>query len=244
MTTTLLGVAAVLIVAALAQAVTGFGFSLLAVPLVGLLTGPVEAVAGTTVLAAVINLFAVVKDHGEVRRRTAATVLIAGLTGLPFGLLLLTLLPARTLTILIAVCVLGGAVAIWRGVRIRSGGPAVVAAGFLSGVLTTSTGVNGPPMAAAFSAMGLTPREFRATLAAVFVIVGPAGVIGFVLAGQFSAGALAIALVGLPAIAIGWWAGDRLFTRLTDPARYRTVALWGLAAASAITLARALVGPA
>ncbi|HWS38462.1 MAG TPA: sulfite exporter TauE/SafE family protein [Actinoplanes sp.] len=239
---TLFAVAAVLTVAALAQAATGFGFSLLAVPLVSVLTGPVDAVVGTTVLAAIINLFAVRKDHHHIRRRTAGTVLLAGLAGLPFGLLLLTLLPAGTLTILIALCVLAGAFAIWRGLRIRSGGAAVAAAGFLSGVLTTSTGVNGPPMAAAFSAMGLPPREFRATLAAVFVVVGPAGLIGFALAGQFTAGAGMVALVGLPAIAAGWWAGDRLFARLTDPARFRTVVLWGLAAASVITLVRASGG--
>lgn len=239
--TTLLAVAAVLIVAAIAQATTGFGFSLLAVPLVGVLTGPVDAVVGTAVPAAIINLFAVLKDSSHIRRRTAGTVLLAGLAGLPFGLLLLTLLPARTLTILIALCVLAGAVAIWRGLRIRSGGVAVAAAGFLSGVLTTSTGVNGPPMAAAFSAMGLPAREFRATLAAVFVVVGPAGLIGFALAGQFTTGAATVALVSLPAIAVGWWAGDRLFARLTEPARFRAVVLCGLAVASGLTLVRALV---
>lgn len=238
---TLAGVAAVLAVAALAQAATGFGFSLLAVPLVGLLAGPVEAVVGTTVLAAVINLFAVVKDRAEVRQRTAGTVLVAGLAGLPFGLVLLALLSERTLTILIALCVLAGAAAIWRGLRITAGGPAVAVAGFVSGVLTTSTGINGPPMAAAFSAMGLPPRQFRATLAAVFVVVGPAGIAGFVIAGQVTTGALTIAAIGLPAIAAGWWAGDRLFAHLTDPARFRTVVLWGLAAASLITLARAVI---
>ncbi|BEL07234.1 hypothetical protein Q0Z83_054250 [Actinoplanes sichuanensis] len=42
------------------------------------------------------------------------------------------------------------------------------------------------------------------------MVVGPAGLLGFVLASQFSATAGLIALAGLPAIAAGWWAGDRL----------------------------------
>ncbi|MDI6101840.1 sulfite exporter TauE/SafE family protein [Actinoplanes sp. NEAU-A12] len=236
---TILIAAGVLAVAALAQAATGFGFSLLAVPLLGLVVGPVDAVVGSSILAVLINAAAVTRDHAEVRWRTARTVLVAGLAGLPFGLLLLTLLPARTLTILIAVCVLGGAFAIWRGLRLRAGRAAIAAAGFLSGILTTATGVNGPPMAAAFSAMGLPPRQFRATLAAIFVVVGPAGLLGFALAGQFTARSLTVAAVGLPAVALGWWAGDRLFTQLTDPARFRTVVLCALVAASAITLFRA-----
>jgi uncharacterized protein len=236
---TVLGAAGVLAVAALAQAATGFGFSLLAVPLLGLVAGPVDAVVGSSVLAVVLNAVAVSRDHTQVRWRTARTVLAAGLAGLPLGLLALTLLPARSLTILIALCVLGGTFAIWRGLRIRAGRAAVAAAGFLSGILTTATGVNGPPMAAAFSAMGLPPRQFRATLAAIFVVVGPLGVLGFALAGQFTTRSLIIAAAGLPAVAAGWWAGDRIFGHLTDPARFRAVALCALTAASALTLLRA-----
>jgi uncharacterized membrane protein YfcA len=234
-----LGAAGILTVASLAQAATGFGFSLLAVPLLGLIAGPVDAVVGSSVLAVLLNAVAVTRDHAEVRWRTARTVLLAGVAGLPLGLLALTLLPARTLTMLIALCVLAGTVAIWRGLRIRAGRTAIAAAGFLSGVLTTATGVNGPPMAAAFSAMGLPPRQFRATLAAVFVVVGPIGVLGFALAGRLTTGSLIIAAAGLPAIAAGWWAGDRIFARLTDPARFRIVVLCGLTAASLTTLLRA-----
>ncbi|MEU4626911.1 sulfite exporter TauE/SafE family protein [Actinoplanes sp. NPDC023801] len=234
-----LGAAGIITLAALAQATTGFGFSLLAVPLLSLTAGPVDAVVGSSVLAVLLNAVAVTRDHTEVRWRTARTVLLAGVAGLPFGLLALILLPARVLTMLIAVCVLGGTVAIWRGLRIRAGRTAMATAGFLSGVLTTATGVNGPPMAAAFTAMGLPPRQFRATLAAVFVVVGPIGVAGFVLAGRFTTDSLIIAAAGLPAVAAGWWAGDRLFGRLTDPARFRTVVLCGLTAASVTTLLRA-----
>jgi uncharacterized membrane protein YfcA len=234
-----LGAAGILTVASLAQATTGFGFSLLAVPLLGLIAGPVDAVVGSSILAVLLNAVAVTRDRTEVRWGAARTVLLAGLAGLPFGLLALTLLPARTLTVLIALCVLAGTVAIWRGLRIRAGRTAMATAGFLSGVLTTATGVNGPPMAAAFSAMGLPPRQFRATLAAVFVVVGPIGVLGFALAGRLTAGSLLIAAAGLPAIVAGWWAGDRIFALLTDPARFRVVVLSGLAVASATTLVRA-----
>ncbi|MBB4749808.1 sulfite exporter TauE/SafE family protein [Actinoplanes lobatus] len=236
----ILGAAGILAAAALAQAATGFGFSLLAVPLLGLVAGPVDAVVGSSVLACLINAVAVARDHGAVRWRTARTVLAAGLAGLPFGLLLLTVLPARSLTVLIAFCVLAGAAAIWRGLRIRGGRAAMLTSGFVSGLLTTATGVNGPPMAAAFSAMGLPPRQFRATLAAIFMVVGPLGVAGFVLAGQFTTRAGVIALAGLPAVVGGWWAGDRLFARLTDPDLFRRVVLAALCVASLITLARAV----
>ena len=53
--------------------------------------------------------------------------------------------------------------------------PAVVA-GFLSGALTTSISINGPPLALWLESHDVPPREFRTTLAAAFVVLDVAGV--------------------------------------------------------------------
>lgn len=234
-----LGVAAILAVASCAQVITGFGYSLLSVPLLGLIVGPVDAVVGSGILVTLVNLVVAVRDREHVRWPIARTVLVAGPAGLPIGLWVLHVLPARALSIVIAVVVLGGTVAIWRGLRLSPSPITIAGAGLLSGILTTSVGVNGPPMAAVFSAMAMPPRPFRATLAAIFVPVGLGGVIGFALTGAISHRAWLLVAIGIPAVAAGWLTGDRIFTRLTS---FRTVVLCALVLASAITLARALLG--
>ncbi len=236
--TAALGVAAILAVASCAQVITGFGYSLLSVPLLGLIIGPVDAVVGSAILVSLVNLVVAVRDRAHVRWPIARTVLIAGLTGLPLGLWLLTLLPPRALSIMIAVVVLAGTAAIWRGLRLTPRPVTIAAAGLLAGVLTTSVGVNGPPLAAVFSAMGLPPRPFRATLAAVFVPVTLGGLLGFAVTGVITHVAWLVTAIGIPAVTLGWLVGDRIFARLTS---FRTVVLCALLLASVVTLARAIL---
>jgi uncharacterized membrane protein YfcA len=111
----------------------------------------------------------------------------------------------------------------------------------VSGVLSTSTGTNGPPLVAAFQAMGYDPRNFRATLAAVFFGSGVLGMAAFAVAGQITRPVLQVALVGAPAGALGWFAGNTLFVRI-DGTRFRHVVLAGLVASSLISVIRALRG--
>ncbi|MFB9338313.1 TSUP family transporter [Actinoplanes octamycinicus] len=235
----MLAVAAILAVASCAQVLTGFGYSLLSVPLLGLITGPVDAVVGSSILVLLVNLIVAARERAHIRWPVARTVLLGGLPGLPLGLWLLHVLPVRTLSIMIAVVVLAGTVAIWTGLRIRPRSLTIGLAGLLSGALTTSAGVNGPPMAAVFAAMGLPPRPFRATLAAIFVVVGLGAVAGFAMTGEISPTGWLITVVGGPAVALGWLVGDRIFTRVRN---FRIVVLCALVLASLTTLTRAVLG--
>lgn len=237
----LIAIAAVLMLAALAQAVTGFGFSLLAVPLLALLTGPQNAVVGSSIVALLLSGVTAVHDRGAIHWRTAREVLIAGTVGLPIGLAALALLPARALTIIISLVVLGSTWLIWKEYRIGRGRVATAAVGVLSGALTTSTGVNGPPLAAAFQVMGFSPRQFRATLAAIFAAIGTIGVAGFLVTEQVSRVALLLAIVGVPATAAGWFIGNKAFARISAGTRFRQTVLYSLVVASLVTLANALL---
>lgn len=229
----------VVLLGALAQAVSGFGFALVAVPLLALATDARTAVvvAGMTGLG--LTLTTAVRERANVRWRTAGLLTGAAALGMPAGLLILTLAPERLLTGLIAIVVLGCTALVWADARLRAGPAIVGVIGVLSGVLTTSTGTNGPPLVAVCHALGYDPRTFRATLAAIFTGTGTIGLIGFWISGQLSANTVRIAALALPAVAIGWWAGNRIFARI-DTAAFRRVLLFGLAASSAAALIRVL----
>ncbi|HEY8473249.1 MAG TPA: sulfite exporter TauE/SafE family protein [Natronosporangium sp.] len=231
----------IVLAAAAVQAVTGFGFALIAVPLLTLATEPRTAVVASGIAGLSMTVMAAIRERDHARWRVAGALLAAAALGMPVGLLVLRAAPERTLTALIGVAVVGCALPIWRGLRLPSNRPAVFGVGLVAGVLSTSTGTNGPPLVAAFQAMGFDPRTFRATLAAVFSGSGTLSLAGFFLAGQVTADAARVGLIGVPAVLLGWWAGNLVFHRI-DPGRFRRVVLAALVAGGAILTVRALSG--
>ncbi|HEX5594508.1 MAG TPA: sulfite exporter TauE/SafE family protein [Micromonosporaceae bacterium] len=238
---TLLAAFGIVLLGALAQAVSGFGFALVAVPLLAAATDARTAVVVASLSSLGLTLTAAIRERAHVRWRAAGLVIAAAVLGMPVGLLILVFAPERLLAGLIAAVVLGCTLLVWRGVRFRTGAASVGVVGVLVGVLTTSTGTNGPPLVAAFHGFGFDPRTFRATLAATFAGTGVVGLAGFLLSGQVNTATLRIAAVTLPAVALGWWLGNRIFARV-DPIAFRRIVLVGLMASSGAALMRTLAG--
>lgn len=235
------GIAGVTAVAAAAQAISGFGFSLIAVPLVALLAGPKAAVVGTAIIGPVLTWGIMLRERGNVRWTTVAIVCLAALAGMPVGLYVLSRIGDRGLLIVIGLAVLLIALALWRGLSVPPGRGTEVAAGVLSGALATSTGTNGPPLVIAFHAADMSPGEFRGTLSASFAAQGLVALAGFWLTGHLTADAGTVAAAALPGLALGWLVGERAFAR-TRADRFRGVVLVMLAASGAASLVGALIG--
>jgi uncharacterized membrane protein YfcA len=236
-----LGTAGIFLLAAAIQATTGFGFALFSVPLLALLLDPVAAVVATTILSLLISAVVAHDDRGHVRRADAAVVSVAGIAAMPLGLLLLTQLPPRGLQAFIAMVLLVSTALVVRGVRLRSGRATEVAVGATSGALLTSTGMNGPPLVAAFQAQGMPPRQFRGTLSTVFVVQDAAAVLLLALAGAITGEALLAAAIGAPMLVAGWPLGNRQFHRL-PPAAFRRVVLALLVVTALVALGEAVRG--
>lgn len=229
---------AIFLIAAVVQAVTGFGFALVATPLLAMAAGPQHAVIATSLVSLAINLGTVWADREHVQWRTAGRLLGWACLGMPLGLVAFTQLSPGALSAVIAAVVLGCTLLVWRRWHIAPTGWAARGAGVLSGVLTTATGTNGPPLVAAMHGMGLTPRAFRATLAGLFVAVGSIGVASLTASGSTTRTDLLLLAAGLPVAFLGGWIGRRLVAGL-DAERFRHVVLSALVASSAVALAHA-----
>ncbi len=116
-------------------------------------------------------------------------VLVAAVPGLALGALALELLSKPALQVAVGAAVV--AAAAWQmhhrarrvGVPGAGGRPAAWAAGLVSGTLTTSISVSGPPVVLWLEAQGMKPGPFRATLAASFLALNVAGGVVVVVAG-------------------------------------------------------------
>ena len=238
---TYVGIAGVTAVAAATQAISGFGFSLIAVPLVALLAGPKAAVVGTAIIGPVLTWGIMLRERGNVRWATVVVVALAAFAGMPIGLYILSTIDDRGLLVMIGLVVLLIAIALWRGLSVPSERGTQVAAGALSGALATSTGTNGPPLVIAFHAADMSPGEFRGTLSASFAVQGLVALGGFWLTGHLTVDAGRVAAAALPGLALGWLVGERVFARIPAD-RFRNVVLLMLAASGAALLIGALTG--
>ena len=233
-------IAGIIFLAATVQGVSGFGFSLLAVPLLAASIGAKEAVVLADTLGFLANGGMAVRLRADTVRPVAGRLLLGSCLGMPFGVLVILAVDDQVLRAAIGVVVLLFVVVLARGWTLHRSSPALeVGTGVVSGVLNTSVGTSGPPIVLLLHARGLAPGPFRATASTVF---GASAVIAVALlaaAGQFTVEVAWGCLAALPGLAAGWWVGDRIHRRL-DPARFRGLVL-GLLAATGVV---AVVGAA
>ncbi|HVL31678.1 MAG TPA: TSUP family transporter [Solirubrobacteraceae bacterium] len=233
-------VAAVLLGAAL-QSATGFGFALVAAPLLFAIFGPQEAVTAGVLLGLELNLLTLAGEgrRPQVLRGDVLALVGWSLPGLAAGALALRALPERALSALVALAVLAG-LALRLRARRRARAASVspppwqaAAAGAASGALATSTSLSGPPLVFYLLARAASPAQTRDTLAAIFVALSLLAVPALLATGTFAIPP-AIGLL-LVAGAAGQLAGRRAFAGLGD--RHEAAVLVVLAVTALAALA-------
>jgi uncharacterized protein len=238
-------VAAVALVAAIVQSSTGLGFALVLGPALFALLEPSDAVLALTILGFALNglvLFAERRPR-RIAWEEVNPILVAAVPGALCGVIVLRALPKPWLQIAVGVAVIGAAALRARSrldaaAEATAGDPrARVALGFATGALTTSAGINGPPMALWFTHRGLGPAEVRDSLSAAFlglcvisvVVLAPV----LATAGEdIDWAALGAALV---CVVAGHAVGRRAFARL-DADRYEPLLLVIVTAAGAASV--------
>ena len=220
-----MAVATIVFSAAIIQALFGFGFGLISVPImiffVDLPTAVVTATAVSTVSCSLQWYESREVSAREVSRRLIASALI----GMPFGLWLLNNMDARLMKALLGVLVLVGVFLSSREFDLRRLPLAFdYAMGIVAGVLSTSTSTNGPPLVFLLHARHYSPERFRAVLNRVFTVLNLLTLITFAFAGKITVEILWLALLAIPVMGVGVWLGIRLRNRI-DPDHFRKLVL-------------------
>jgi uncharacterized protein len=203
------------------QSASGMGFALVLSPALFAVMDPEEAVTAVLLLGAALCLLVLIESR-RVATYGLGRLLVPAVPGLLVGVVVLAVLSKQALQIGVGVAVI--AAAAWQlrhraAVRIPA-----TAAGFLSGVLTTSISVNGPPLALWLESQAVPPPRFRATLAAAFLILDIAG-IGLIAARE-GADVIDPGRLGplLGCVLVGYALGAVAFRRL-DAERFSTIVL-------------------
>lgn len=242
------------------QSAVGFGFALVAAPLLyAAAPSPEQAVGLMIVLGLEVNLLTLLAER---RRpdpvwRDVVAVVAWSLPGALAGVAVLRALDALALQLLVTAGVL-----IALGVNLRAAhranvagrsaeGPAPdrnavawwarPAAGVASGALNTSTSTGGPPVVLLLVGRGLAPRVVRDTLTTSFVGFAPVAIAALALTGTSDAVPGAAWLAALvPLTAAGQLAGRPVFARIAAARSYERV----LTAVLLVTVVAGLLGVA
>ena len=234
--------AASVLFASTMQVTAGFGFALLAVPLMSLAIDTHDAVVVSTFLGLLTSSLQAVRERRHIQRDLVLSLSGSAVIGIPIGLLLFRRVDENTLKIVLGVGVLIAAVLLARRLDLSTKGRSVEwTAGVLSGALSSSLSTNGPPLVFALQSRRLPIDAFRATISAVFCLSGVLTIVAFAVTDEIRADAVRETLIALPAMVVGAVVGyrtRRLFTE--EVARRVVLALLGLAGVS--TLVSALAG--
>ena len=224
------------------QAATGFGFGLVAAPLLFAAVGPEEAVGLMMVLGLEINLLTLAGERRrpEPLRREAVLLLAWAVPGMLAGVAVLRALDATTLQVIVTLGVLSSLAV--RRLRPGSGRPpfwAVPAAGLSAGALNTATSTSGPPLVLYLLRRGVRPAQVRDTLTVLFLAFSVLGALALAVTRTTEAipGVGWVAAL-VPLVLIGQLAGRRGFARL-ERGRYElalTLTLVGAALAGLATV--------
>ena len=236
-----LGIVTIIGGAALISSLAGFGFGLLVAPPMALLIGPKDTVVLSNVLSSCLNAAMFARLHAHIEWRIASVLTAGSIAGMPIGLLILVWINPRVLQIVIALTVVLFALLLIRGLRIHGGGlVGDIATGMMSGVLNTSTSMSGPPVVLYLQGRGIASNAFRGTLAALFVATSVIAVGLLAAAGRFDREIGGDALIALPSLAVGWMAGNALYSHV-DEALFRRLVFAVLFVSAGIAIVAAVL---
>jgi len=203
------------------QSATGLGFALVLSPALFVVMDPAEAVTAILLLSAALCALVLVESR-HVTTHRLGRLLVPALPGLGVGVLVLSALSKEPLQVGVGVVVIAAAARqLWHPAAITF--PAWVAGG-LSGALTTSISINGPPLALWLESQRVPPPVFRATLAAAFLILDVVGA-GAIVSSE-GADTIDLGVLGplVACVAAGYALGAVAFRRL-DGERFSAVVL-------------------
>jgi uncharacterized protein len=249
-TLTLLALAATTLLAYAVKAATGFGPALVVVSLGSLLVGPVNAVVLAAFLDLASGVGVVWLDRQSRAREAWRGLAVTMAVGAVAGSLLLGVIPTATLTVTVALGVMGFGLwmllgtlrptpamrrAEWsdRGGAAGTGRPAgarpltrivehvVVGGGGVAGGLM---GVGGPPVVLYFGSR--LPRDrFRAMIVPLLLVAAVFRVATYAITGQVDTHILILLAASLPALPLGLALGNRIFHRWSERSFRVAVAL-------------------
>ena len=205
----------------------GFGFALISVPLL-LPFMELDEIVPIILPLVLINDYAITaRNKGVLKPKVILPMATAATLGIPLGILILSNVSMYILKIFVSIVVLVAALLLLSGktLTIRKEGFISVFAGFLSGVLASTSGLSGPPVTLFLINQQWQKMEFRNNLGLYFAIVDSIAVISLLLSGFINNQSLMLDLMLTPSVLAGYLLGNVLLKSIRQDVFVRMTVL-------------------
>ena len=233
----LLVAAATLFASGTVQGATGFGFVILAAPVLTSFLAPTLAVPVLVIEGFILTLILLSRVYRAARPKRVVWLTVFGVAFIPLGAWLLVNLDERVIKVMLGAVVGVTALAMLSGFQrtAKNEHLASVPVGMASGILMGSTGLAGAPVILFFANQGVDPREFRANISIYLVVVGLIAVATFLVSGVLTRGVWVLSAQLVVPSVVGLFTGMWLSKHVSVAAfRRLALAVVLLAAAGAI----------
>jgi uncharacterized protein len=234
--------AAVCLIAGIVRGVVGFGYALIVIGGLNVVALPSEVVPLATLLDLVCGINMIPRVWRDVHWRGARWLGIGALIGIPIGITLLVSLDVEVLRLGISIAILISVLLIARGFSFSKvpGSPLMFLTGGLSGFLSGSAGIPGPPLILVYLSSPLPIITTRATTVAFLLLADSVALAYMASQDLVTMETLTRGAVLAPISFIGIAIGARLF-KVAQPDQVKTAALWLLAVLAIVGTAKVLI---
>jgi uncharacterized membrane protein YfcA len=210
----------IFLAAGFTQGVTGFGFGLLAIPLLSLFIDIKTAVPLCSLLGILVTALLSLRLRKHIDRRKILPLLFGCIPGVAVGTLVLKKAPAGLLSLLMGVMLI--AYVLYRLTnkeQPRSIHPRwAYAAGFFTGAISSAFSAGGPPTIIYATLRGWDKNEIKATLSGFFLAGGLTVITAHALSGLTTSLVLHYFLLSAPVVIAGVLTGSLLYDRIDTTA--------------------------
>lgn len=161
----------IILVASVLQTSTGFGFSIMATPFLLMLFFPQEAIQINIILSLLISVSLIWKIQKDIDFTLLKRFIVGSIIGVPFGILIYISININAFKMGVSVILLVLTLLLIFKFRVNTTRNRDFLVGGLSGLLTTSIGMPGPPLLLYFTGNDTEKGKLRATTLAYYLFI-------------------------------------------------------------------------
>ncbi len=206
----------IVLLAAFVRSVSGFGYALLATPLLTFVFEAKSVVVMNVILGSITTVVVLFQTRRHIDLRRVVFMGLGSILGVPLGAYLLSSLDPAMIKLAIAVVVIPFSVLLLLGHshQFKRDTLGCIVAGFMSGVLQASTSLGGPPVVLFLLNQGLVTERFVGTLAAYFLFISAITIGTFSSLGMVTTDLLTRAAILLLRLFLGTYVGLKVLPRI------------------------------
>ena len=223
----MLATLAIFFFATLLRATFGFGDALIAMPLLSVTLGIKTATPLFALIATSSSLTIGISTWRQIDFKAARQLVFASLLGIPFGLLLIKVVPEAIVMKLLGLFLIGFAANQLFGPQL----PRITnqwwgyGFGFIAGVLGSAFNTNGPPIITYATLRRWPPDSFRSSLQGYFFPIGLVIIASHAITGLWTVRVGQLYLAALPAVLVAIAIGSKLHQSLPQEKFETTLSL-------------------